>query len=375
MNKEEKSKYLRFYQEQNIIPTTQNTSDWSAHVRTRLMLYSQLGLPPSAFTGSDILEIGPGTGQNARVIHEWKPKSLTLVDANPLSIKESKRQFQKTETRPKFILSKIEEAKFKQKFDVVLCEGMLSIFPENPAGLFAFILSQAKTGGVVVVTCMDPVSMLPEMLRRWVGRKSLTGSPSASLEARATEIVKTFKRDLDNLKGMTRRREDWAIDNILSPWEPRFFSIPCALDEISKNGDWIIQGSSPRFLQDWRWHKALALEKPPSFSKIKDSYMRFLPNLLDYRSAGSEFEEAKSKKIGLLCEKICYDILGENVSEASLASKTLQLARLFDGSPITGEALNEFLDFLKGVKPYSQLKRFPKLWGRGQQYLSFQRLS
>lgn len=365
------SDYLKFYQDKGIIPTTQDTSDWQAHIHTRRMLYSHLGLPPSAFAGSEILEIGPGTGQNALVLHTWGPKSLTLVDANPASLKETRTRFKKAGIPSKCILCKAEDYFPKKKFDIVLCEGMIPSLP-NPNKVFVDILRNTKQGGITVITCMDPIALIPEMLRRWVGRKLII--ESEPLEVQAKKLVKLFTKDFHSLKGMTRFHEDWATDNIIRPWGNKFFPIPEALNLL--NGDWVIQGSSPHFMQDWRWHKALAKEKKPSLKYANLSYVRFSPNLINTNMMGIDFGE--KHKISQLCQKTCDLILNQEPRSAKgsdVANLVHRIANFYQAHPETREALLEFAEF--AISPqgnYSKLRRFKRLWGRGQQYLSFQKI-
>lgn len=364
--------YLEFYQAQGIIPTTQDVSNWDAHVRTRLALYSHLGLPPAAFQGSDVLEIGPGTGQNALVLMGWSPKSITLVDANPASLTETKARFKASGSAAKFVLSKAEEYSPKTKFDIVLCEGMIPALP-NPPEVFQAVLRHVKPGGVVVITCMDPIALVPEMLRRWAARKLI--SPADSIQEQAAEVANLFAKDFSFLKGMTRLREDWAMDNIIRPWGNKFFPIPEALAGLS--GSWFVQGASPHFLQDWRWHKALAIEETPSLDNAMESYDRFSPNFMDTRMGGIGFAKGAGRKISKLCQKTCDTILScepKHAKGETLSNLVTKIAELYTASPETVKSLTEFARFAETPNAdYRKLREFPKLWGRGQQYLSLQK--
>jgi len=73
---------LSFYRHHSVAPVRQYTSDLDAHFARRRVLYQQLGIQAVAFTGRGVLEIGPGTGQNALFIAVQNPSQLVLVEPN-----------------------------------------------------------------------------------------------------------------------------------------------------------------------------------------------------------------------------------------------------------------------------------------------------
>src|SRR5687768_15470223 len=84
---------LAFYKKENVAPVSQHINDLAAHMHRRETLYKQLGLSPAAFTGTNVLEIGPGTGQNALYIASRAPASLTLVEPNPRGVESIEETF------------------------------------------------------------------------------------------------------------------------------------------------------------------------------------------------------------------------------------------------------------------------------------------
>lgn len=70
--------------------------------------------------------------------------------------------------------------------------------------------------------------------------------------------------------------------SIINPWLGNFFSLQDAL-EVANNG-YALLGTSPRFLQDWRWFKdPTALDENTTLSSAVSSYQMNIHSLLDAR--------------------------------------------------------------------------------------------
>jgi len=78
---------LKYYDKNSIIPVHQKmpAADFINFKFQRERLYSNLGIQMGMLSGKTILEFGPGTGDNARVIADYGPSALDLVDGNPAS--------------------------------------------------------------------------------------------------------------------------------------------------------------------------------------------------------------------------------------------------------------------------------------------------
>ena len=78
--------YLDYYISNKIIPVRQDISQLESHLKRRSVLYHHLSIPPAAVRSQRVLEIGPGTGDNAIHTASLSPKAYVLVDGNPYSI-------------------------------------------------------------------------------------------------------------------------------------------------------------------------------------------------------------------------------------------------------------------------------------------------
>jgi len=74
--------FLTFYEDIGFAPTRQRQSSAETHTARRAFLYRTLGIPDIAARGSDVLEFGPGSGENSEVLLALGPKSYKFVDGS-----------------------------------------------------------------------------------------------------------------------------------------------------------------------------------------------------------------------------------------------------------------------------------------------------
>lgn len=367
--------FVDFYSLHGIIPTRQDISDFRQHVERRISLYGHLGLPPSAFRGASVLEIGPGSGHNAIVTGMLEPRRYFLVDGNPPSLESTNRLLRRYCPRVKFELrlSSILRFKAAEKFDIVLCEAVIPT-QHNPAAFLRHVARFVRPGGVLVFTCMDTISLLAEMLRRWLAWDLVKNIPT--FDAKVARLVDFFQPDLAALPGMSRRPDDWVIDQMLHPWAGPLFSIPQAIDALGRSG--MILGSSPRFLRDWRWYKNMVGPQCTDNSFAVDSYYEFGLNLIDFRVTLPQTDRRIMQRVGKISQRIYKRIFGQETGDAPFPRTHLiplvtRLARLLrEHSPETGRSAESFSKYLRSdMRNVGSLAAFRKWWGRGQQYISY----
>jgi hypothetical protein len=232
----------------------------------------------------------------------------------------------------------LEEDPRDEQFDVVLCEGLLGLSGGDNALLLNLLTKKVRRGGVLVITCIDPISDCAEVLRRALAQKYLNASMSLQEQVEALKPV--FTPHLATLKGMTRSVEDWILDNILNPASiGPTFSIPEACEALE--GRFSLMGCSPRFLLDWRWYK----ESDNSNQWAIDSYWRNCHNLFDYRKVEVERDAAENRRLMQMCMCVREDVAA---LERGVVARAI---------------------------PTHRVEQDPGWFGRGQQYLSFVRVS
>ena len=326
---------LNFYQQHGISPVKQDITDLSAHFARRAALYRSLGLSQMAVRGSTVMEVGPGSGENALYTLSLKPRVFIAVEPNPIAAAAAR-----TRLGVPVAETPIEACEVGERFDFVLCEGLLGLCGTDPLVLLEAVARHVAPGGVLVITCIDPISDCAEVWRRALAHRLL--DRSMSLTDQVATLRPVFTAHLATLKGMTRSVDDWILDNILNPASiGPTFSIPTACAAL--DGRFDVLGSSPRFLTDWRWYK----DAPSGNQWAIDAYWRQAHNLFDYRRVRPEQQPALNR------------ILFDHCVTYRAAVHAYEQGRLSECPALPPETPCDL----------------PSWFGRGQQYLSFVRRS
>jgi ubiquinone/menaquinone biosynthesis C-methylase UbiE len=375
--------YLDYYGSNEIIPVRQDTGNLPLHIARRRSLYRHLGLQPFAFRGRRIIEFGPGTGDNALFIASCLPESYVLVDGNPASICAIEDKLERgllPRDRVKCCQSEILNYPKDACFDVVLCEGVVAGQPETEKFL-SHVASFAAPEGILVITTMSATGLLAELCRRVL--KPVFGARFPGHVQLVEELAVFFGPDLRSLPGMSRLHVDWVLDQILHPWPKQItFTIPEAITTLGSEFD--VLGTSPSFIQDWRWYKSIPLHSQSWNDVAIEEYNLWAGYLLDYRiDPGS-----KGLVSPLDLEPACQAALqiqnriwsGDAVSmipEFITALKEIH-DRIASTMPETATSITDFCaglsDLLAGNRE-ANFGSFRPWFGRSQQYISFSRKS
>ena len=84
--------YLTYYNNYQIIPTVkENNKNLTILTKQRNNLFDQLKIDKKLFKNSNILEVGAGTGYNAKYLINSGINNITLVDGSTSSINSIKK--------------------------------------------------------------------------------------------------------------------------------------------------------------------------------------------------------------------------------------------------------------------------------------------
>jgi SAM-dependent methyltransferase len=371
--------YLDFYEKHGISPVT-NEVNLSSHFEQRKALYYRLGILNGSIRERNVLEFGPGNGVNALYTVSQEPKQYVLVEANPTGIGNCGNNL--TRFYPgknwQIIDSMIEEYSSEEKFDLVICEGLLPN-QVNPEKMAKHCASFVKEGGLFVFTCHDMISTVSETLRCLPG--ALFIKDVNHFDEKVTKLVNFYAPHLAYLKGMTRTKEDWVIDNILNVefWQDApLFSIYEAIESLEEN--FTVQATSPTFLQDWTWYKSVKNVKNYFNESMKESYWENVHNLIDWRISCAPKSASENQDLYELCSKIRYsvrDAAGEDSAIGILIERCQILSdTLTEEYSSTKMALESYIGGIKFYKENGEINfklfaEFGAWWGRGLQYVSF----
>src|SRR5437867_2205440 len=252
---------LDFYRRHRISPVRQDIRDLRGHFGRRAALYRHLGILPGFVRGRSVLEIGPGSGFNSLYTASLEPSRYVLVEANPRGIDDIQYLFSEYPAlakRIEVVFGLADEYRVAEPFEFVFCEGVLALAGvPDPARLLQSFATHTAPGGVLVITCIDAVSDFAEVLRRFIAQ--LLIDPAGGLADHVEQLLRVFSPHLATLRGMTRRHDDWIVDNLLNPASiGPLLSISDAVAALDDNFD--VFGASPNFLTDWRWYKSIGGE-------------------------------------------------------------------------------------------------------------------
>jgi len=369
--------FLDFYDTLSAVPVNQAGAGSEKHFCQRSALYRTLGLTPLAVKARNVLEVGPGSGDNALHIASWKPNSIHFIDGAKASIASVQARIDQGLYGEKVTIEyrDVTQAALSGNYDVILCEGLIP-GQRDPEQFVNHLLPALSEGGVCVITTVSSVSYLAEICRRVLLPIIQQHVPEVSL---VESLVKFFKAGLDSLTGMSRKPEDWVLDNIIHPWTDKgLFSIEEAVNALP-NG-FSILGSSPAFLQDWRWYKQFNEQDYDNKQAVNQAYYDWSSYLLDYRvNPQQKFTVSQHQTLQLLCDKAMaiHDNYRQNNNETELDEFINVLRQIkeivVDKMPETAASIEDFISAVPELLAgnlQTDLGCFHQWFGRGQQYIS-----
>jgi len=385
--------FLDYYGANQIIPVTQVIN--RAHFERRYYLYRTLGLfgYGSRSAPIKVMEIGAGTGDNAVATSYFMPgMQISFIDGNQASYSAIEEKI-KSNILPN--TSSLECLDFVsadlsghyKSYDLVICEGTIP-GQLKPKEFAAKLFAMAGEQGRVCLTCADSFSLLPEMLRR-LYRPRLMKYKYTEAVKRGVQI---FETHLDALPKMSRAPEDWVVDQIIHPWmhENWEFSILDAIDVASACGfDFL--GSSPSFLTDWSWYKEVTETKNYWNRIASDAWKRKRIYSISKSLRISDKDIDNEAQLSLLMHELSrhvsristndqhvycesdYSSVGYILKEIR---KVLLASSLRDELEEVIQAISDFILAWPSIcfgDVLVDTNSFKTWWGRGQQYVSFQR--
>ncbi|MEO5370069.1 MAG: class I SAM-dependent methyltransferase [Magnetococcus sp. DMHC-1] len=371
---------LNYYRTHGILPGRQQLAIRESHVEMRSSLFRHLGLPPGWLRGRTVLELGPGCGQNALHMFLQKPARLLLVDENEAALEAIRNLFaaHRNSNQPDCELQHglIEAWRCPDQFELVFCESVIPWQQENPQGFLRKVASHVAPEGLLIITCMDSVSTLPDLLRRLAAL--LMVRPEDPLARQVTLLSGYFREHLASLQHATKQIDDWVLTNLLQPLVGTPLSMADAIATLDDNFD--LYATSPHFVTDWRWYKQIHGSLSRWNELALAAFWNQAHNLLDCRQVVPPRSAALNQQLMQQTDRMAADIMKFYHSRdpallPGLADTLDWVVSDVNGfAPLTAVALAEFA---RGLGQYRQHGRFPglpvfkDLFGRSQQHLCF----
>ena len=374
---------LKFYGEHEITPSQQNINDIEQHFCRRRKLYRQCGVPLRAFQGADILEVGPGRGDNTLAFFEWMnvrggAGHVDLVEANPQSVKDMQMSFDARGIEHDWYTihqCMIEDFIPNKKFDIIIAEGFLPIV-ENQEEIVQKIKQMISSQGIVVITCSDDVGMFIEGIKRLIG--NVLTSDIKDFETKVDALVKLFEPQLQSLRGMSRTVKSWVVDQILGYSGINGQELNM-IEAIKLFGDdFYVLGSSPMMFTDYSWYKDIWFVQDycKQFGQKRLSLlMAGMPEVIwDLEAADALVKDFKmAKRLAAAYER--------NPDKMIM----LQMKSLFQTMAPKLEGFNDDFrkvfyeiqllldDIMQGAPDMTKYPNFFRAFGRSMQYLAFEK--
>lgn len=370
------SNFVSFYDDYGFVPVRQNISDQEKHFNRRKSLYIQLGLAPALIRGSNILEFGPGSGDNAVFTASLGPESYTLVEGSKVGCSHLQEKIDKglLGNNVTLVHELIENYKSDRQFDLVLAEGLLP-GQDNPEDMLKIIAEHVKPGGALVVTTATYMSLLADIMRRLL----LPFFGESDEPDHVQRLCRFFDSHLKQLQFVSRHTEDWVVDSILHPWGENYeFSMQQAASTLS--GEFELLGSSPSFNQNWQWYKEFVEVNNNTLVKFSEQYCKQELSFLNRCETVAASDTEAVDTIKVLVKQLYLEhrlFLNDKDKGVwnSIDNKLTKLCFLLKNTnPQTSQVIKDYLSAVdklwKGASPENtNFNGFPSFWGKGQQYL------
>ena len=362
--------FLDFYEKHRIIPTSLDIAHKQKFFAQRNYLFETLGIPTRYIRGTQILELGPGTGQKAEHLLSLNPASYTAVDNNPESIRSTQAIIDKSGYSGAATVTSADFSEYvdSNRYDLVLAE-LVVITQHDPLLFLEKLVKLLRPGGVLVYTCSDSISLLSEILRRAIVNK--LELVSDNLRESADAIANFFRPDLNSLDGMNRSHTDWAIDQIIKPTIGPQMTIADSLQSFQNEA--VFHGSSPRFVEDYRWYKDPDSSIESLNSVAIENFWAKCHNFIDYRFNYKSLSSEVNQEIYATTNRL-YSTVAEAMwshdSEQIVTTDCQEIQSLIsENCQGTNLSLAAFLKYWR-TENILDLEPFRPWWGRGTQYMS-----
>jgi SAM-dependent methyltransferase len=287
---------LDYYLRHGLNPVRYEMANRDWHFQRRASLCRSLGVHPLTVRNSRVLEVAAGSGQNSLYLASLRPRHFTLVEPNPVAVRDIKALYREPEFapwRPTLFEGKLEDFEAEEPFDLVVCENWLGHRPQE-RDLLRKLGSLVASGGLLVVTTVSPVGLLPNVLRRLLALR--LGSCEDHFEDSTRLLVAAFGPHLQTMAGMTRNHTDWVQDNLINPhYFNILLTIPMVAEDLGASFSFV--GSSPDFAVDWRWFKSLYGEARDFNGHFLSEYYCNAHNFLDYRQVSPRGDLAQNRDL------------------------------------------------------------------------------
>lgn len=375
--------YLTYYNKHQIIPAVKaNNKNIQILTKQRNNLFDQLKIDKKLFKNSNILEVGAGTGYNAKYLINSGIKNITLVDGNTSSINSIKKTLKNiNKNKYKIINKDFYDLKLKKKFDFVICENVISGV-SNPNLFLKKLSSYVADNGYLITNCSDNISLFSEKIRGVISYLFLETQKYKNLDfPKKTKLLsKLFNTHLNTLGKNTRKIDDWVHDVLLYEYwwrKKKYFSLYSAIQTI-KN-DFNFYSSSPSCFSNYTWYKKIDFDLNKF---ILDDFFKIQQNFFDNRTPNNLFNKKLNLQLNDLINKASSQIYSLNtknlINLTKILNKIIKYFSKLENNELTIDSLKKVVKIFEEFQNKKQIdknkiKKISSWWGYATQYIVFKK--
>lgn len=303
------NKLFQYYEKEQFLPTFGNfDSPSKLHdyaLARRTIFVEKLMLPLEVFSGTNVLEFGPDTGENALVFALWGA-NLTLVEPNQRAHHQIASYFQRFDLNrnlKRLSDDDLEGFSSDEAYDVIDAEGF--IYTVQPTSLWLRVFNgHLRPGGYAIVSYYEPHGTFIELVLKAIHAacKALTG---LAPEPAAQMIYDAKWNSIPH----TRAFGAWVRDVLENPFvRLNYFLDASTLCRMADQHGFDLHASWPLYRDalDVYWHKkSLSASEVLARSRnhLKRSALSFLSGRKIYLvGSGTEVDHCAKLIDGLLAD-------------------------------------------------------------------------
>lgn len=295
-----------YYRTLQLLPTyagLESEAELARYAEMRERVFREcLRLPKEIFSGADVLDYGPDTGEDALVFARWG-SHLTLVEPNPSShpaIRTYFKRFALETSLKRVVKDDVLGYRDDELYDFVVAEGF--IWTIHPATAWLEIFRERlRPGGMFIVTYYEAFGGFIELCLRALhaGVRRRTGlEPVASAR-------RLYGKKWDSIPH-TRSFESWVFDVLENPFlrAHNLFAATELVRDFAAAG-FELYSSWPSYRDDLAigWHKTTVSREQTlarSVAHIERSALSFLCGVKLYLTEESDVAQTQADAAGLL---------------------------------------------------------------------------
>lgn len=296
------TEHLKFYLDHGVSPVNQDIKNLQRHLERREALYRFLGVSKNFLNEKEIMEVGPGSGQNSLYIASCLPSKLVLVEPNPSGIKQIKENFScfnLEHTKPEILNNDFLTLPNFYEVDFAIAECFLGK-TELGIKLIKKLESIVKKNGVIILTSTPFIGLLATSLRAALAYR-LIDKNVLDFSYHTNILLNAFSSHLISLSDMSRFHTDWVQDNLLNPGALVELIHPVELIKTMSNST--LLASNPTIFEGWEWYKSYFGNKKKFEEEWINQYYEKSHNLLDTTTVSGSRDKDENIELEDLCEK------------------------------------------------------------------------